>query len=197
MTSRLSGEMRWARIERVERRILGIALTMFRLLHHSLCVTLSAALLLTNGLPMAVQHAHPVGANLSHHSHEAPVVGLDAAAGHRGRIAALSPASLTEVTEHIHLLWLGMEFTLPAPKGHKSDTRVSDTGAGMLARLTDQGASEASPAPSPLLLADLALIGKACCDGFPQMARVGASRDVASLPLCDSARHARSGVQLI
>lgn len=170
---------------------------MFRLLHHGLCVTLSAALLLTNGLPMAVQHAHPVGTNLSHHWHEPPVTGLDAAAAHQEHVAALSPASLTEVTEHIHLLWLGMEFTLPAPKGPKSDTRVSGTGAGMLARLTDQGAAEASPAPSPLLFADLALIGAACCDVFPRMAQVGVSRDVASLPLCDTARHARSGVQLI
>ncbi|HEX5445367.1 MAG TPA: hypothetical protein VFW87_16195 [Pirellulales bacterium] len=176
-------------------------MTMLHYLHHGLCVTLSAALLLTNGLPMAVQHSHPVGANLSHHTHDAGLAWdarrarNDTAAVHQERVA-LSPASLTEVTEHIHLLWLGMEFTLPAPKGHKPDTKVSGSGAGMLARLTDQGASEASPAPSPLVLADAALIGEAVCDCFSPTVHLGPSRTVASLPLCDTARHARSGVQL-
>lgn len=170
---------------------------MFRFLHHGLCVTLSAALLLTNGLPMAVQHAHPVGTNLSHHTHDAQVAWNDAAAMDQERVTSLSPASLTEVTEHIHLLWLGMEFTLPAPKGHKPDTRVSGSGTGMLARLTDQGTAEASPTPLPLFHSDAVLIGEALPYGFAPLAQVGAARDIASLPLCDAARHARSGVQLI
>ncbi len=174
---------------------------MFRVLHHSLCVILSAALLLTNGLPMAVQHAHPVGTNLSHHTHEAGLLWAAPASDDAGLVrseytSALSPASLTEVTEHIHLLWLGMEFTLPAPKGHKPDSSVSASGAGMLARLTDQGASEAGSTPSPVFLADCSLTGELFDGGTLPTADLGLPRDVASLPLCDTARHARSGVQL-
>lgn len=171
---------------------------MFRLLHHGLCVTLSAALLLTNGLPMAVQHAHPVGANLSHHTHElgyAPASNVDLFA--RQDALAVAPASITEITEHIHLLWLGMEFTLPAPKGHQPDTSVTASAGGMLARLADQGACDSGSKPVPTSLADLPVIGGLKNVVTPPRVEVVRRRELASLPLCDAARHARSGVQLI
>ena len=171
---------------------------MFRLLHHGLCSTLSAALLLTNGLPMAVQHAHPVGANLSHHTHDlghAPGAKVDSFARHDA--VAVSPASVTEVTEHIHLLWLGMEFTFPAPKGHQPNTSVTVSAGGMLARLADQGACDVSSKPVPTLLADLPVIGDLCDGVAPPVVEVVRPRELASLPLCETARHARSGVQLI
>lgn len=171
---------------------------MFRLLHHGLCVSLSAALLLTNGLPMAVQHAHPVGANLSHHTHDlnlAPAANDESFA--RQDALAVAPASITEITEHIHLLWLGMEFTLPAPKGHQPNTSVTVSAGGMLARLADQGACDAGSKLVPTLLADLPVIGEAYDGVSPPIVDADRPRDLSSLPLCDAARHARSGVQVI
>lgn len=169
---------------------------MFQLLHHSLCVILSAALLLTNGLPMAVQHAHPVGKNLSHHTHDTGFAPDRSLSPHRERLPVIGSASLTEVTEHIHLLWLGMEFTLPAPKGHEPDKSVSPSGACVLARLNDQCSSELDSTPSPCVLVDGIFLGDVFCGIHVPAAEVR-PRDLASLPLCDTALHARSGVQLI
>lgn len=171
---------------------------MYRLLHHGLCVSLSAALLLTNGLPMAVQHAHPVGANLSHHTHDVGYAPAgDAFSSVRRDALAVAPVSITEITEHIHLLWLGMEFTLPAPKGHQPNTSVTASARGLLARLADQGACDAGSKLVPTLLADLPMIGDVYDGDSLEVADVSRPRDLASLPLCDIARHARSGVQLI
>lgn len=178
---------------------------MFPLLHHGLCVILSAALLLTNGLPMAVQHAHPVGANLSHHTHPAifaPVASaLDSierrSPARRNMVLAVAPSSITEVTEHIHLLWLGMEFTLPAPKGHQPNTSVTVSAGGLLARLADQGAIDAGAPSAVRLLADFPWVSELFPSLSSRAAQADPPRDFASLPLCDTARHARSGVQLI
>lgn len=169
---------------------------MYRLLHHGLCAILSAALLLTNGLPMAVQHAHPVGKNLSHHTHDTGFASHGSMSPHREHLPVIASASLTEVTEHIHLLWLGMEFTLPAPKGHEPDKSVSPSGACVLARLNDQCASELDSTPSPCVLVDDLFLSEAFCVISAPAAEVR-PRELASLPLCDTARHARSGVQLI
>ena len=173
---------------------------MFPLLHHGLCVILSAALLLTNGLPMAVQHAHPVGANLSHHTHPAvfaPVVSALDSAARRNMVLAVAPSSITEVTEHIHLLWLGMEFTLPAPKGHQPNTSVTVSAGGLLARLADQGALDVGAQSAVRLVADFPWVGELSPSLSSRAAPADPPRDFASLPLCDTARHARSGVQLI
>lgn len=76
---------------------------MLRLLNNSACWLLSAVLLLTNGLPLAVQHAHEVGDDLVHHSHRFDRLLVGEA------LPAVSAAESTvaAVTDHVHVLWFG------------------------------------------------------------------------------------------
>lgn len=165
---------------------------MVRLLHDGVCWLLSAVLLLTNGWPVAIQHAHDVGNNPYHHSHH-----IDRSAG-----VAVTPTvseadgAVAGVTEHVHMLWLGWEVTILPPKGSRPGSCPAAAAVGMLAQLVEKDSTGSGIVAAPVAtiivtpVADLVL-----------RADTGRSGDavsrVASLPLCDTARHLRSGVQLI
>ena len=161
---------------------------MARLLHNGVCWLLSAVLLLTNGWPVAVQHAHDVGDNPQYHTHTAT---YRHAADTRCRV---SDGELSSVTEHVHLLFLGWELTIVPPKGCRPSC-PSGTASGILAQLVARSGPErdsvAAPVAAPFTLCLLERSGHS---------RVATQhtdlRPIAALPLCDTARHLRSGVLL-
>ena len=171
---------------------------MIRLLHDVVCWLLSVVLLLTNGWPVAIQHAHDVGDNPYHHSHRpyhhshrtdrsASIAVMPTVSGAAGAIAG--------ATEHVHMLWLGWELTILPPKGCRPNPCPSAGGSGMLAELAAKGAangetmSSAAPVAAPLVLEPIELPHAATRS-------TDSGLTIAALPLCDTARHLRSGVQL-
>jgi hypothetical protein len=161
---------------------------MVRLFHDGVCCLLSAVLLLTNGWPMAVQHAHDVGDNPYFHTHAAiyrPAADMSCAAG---------DGELSSVTEHVHLLFFGWELTIVPPKGCRPSC-PSGTGSGMLAQLVVKSGSDRDNIAVPVsALHTLCILGQS---GHSHIApRLADLRHIAALPLCDTARHLRSGVQL-
>ncbi|HEV3023985.1 MAG TPA: hypothetical protein VGX76_16030 [Pirellulales bacterium] len=181
----------------------------FRALQPGACCLLTVVLAANNGLPLALEHAHPVGRNLQHDfkpDFANPTNGGRMVArpaiergtpGDRGRECM---ASVFAVTAHVHLVWLGFEFTLLPPAVPTDDQDDSPPPASVsLARLVDNclwlEVGRASPpraiAVDPLTRPALAEAGAPIHPAGP------AARNVAALPLCDAARHERSGVQLI
>ncbi|OYV87725.1 MAG: hypothetical protein B7Z73_09700 [Planctomycetia bacterium 21-64-5] len=167
---------------------------MVRFLHESICWLLSAVLLLTNGWPVAIQHAHDLGENPYHHSHRGELV-ADAV----GRMPSMghADAAVSGVTEHVHMLWLGWEVTILPLKGARSDSSPSPVAAGMIAKVVEKCSTETDVVG--VFVANTPLV---CSISLPLQLdaasiRAGALPRVAALPLCDTARHLRSGVQLI
>lgn len=164
---------------------------MLHLLHNAVCWLLSAVLLLTNGLPLAFQHAHEVGGDVAHHSHRFDRL--------LGEIAAPAVCDadgiMAGVTEHVHLLWFGWELTFAPAKGGKPVSTPSLSGGGLLAKVdvragvTRDGVCAWIAIVSPRVLDVAEWSGRA--------RQISPPRNLASLPLCDTARHLRSGVQLI
>jgi hypothetical protein len=162
---------------------------MVRVLHNGVCWLLSAVLLLTNGWPVSIRHAHDVGENPYHHSHRTAASSL-----HASPAIGDADGEVSGVTDHVHMLWFGWEVTVLPPKG--SRPAPTATAVGILAQQGDRSPLEGDAvgvgsANSP------AVVAAEPVDPF------GASRTladsvhrVAALPLCDTARHLRSGVQL-
>lgn len=170
-----------------------------RLLHHGIAWLLSAALLLTNGLPISVEHAHHISGDLAHHRH-----GSDLASPRSSGTNVGAPAAVDDVTDHLHLLWLGWEFAVPAPQDQPPGTHAA-TSVELLARLETLGDSQTRAAASrpghdtaldilTLASASSPAASHAAANFFLRAASL--ARPLAALPLCDIARHARSGVQL-
>lgn len=163
-------------------------MVMARFFHDGVCWLLSAVLLLTNGWPLAVQHAHDVGDNPYYHSH---VAGFRAAT----RTPVVSDGELSSVTEHVHLLFLGWELTIVPPKGSRPTPSPSGTASGMLPQLVAKSGADrdsiAAPLVAPATLCSLEPSPRSQVS--PHRADL---RPIAALPLCDTARHLRSGVQL-
>jgi hypothetical protein len=162
---------------------------MVRVLHDGACWLLSAVLLLTNGLPVAIQHAHDVGDQPYHHSHHT---------GHVPTSTLCDPdAAVASVTEHVHMLWFGWELTIVPPKGSRPVPCPSLTAGGILTQVVAKGGGHAD--------GELTQFAQIVIPGFQQPTgcspvATGLSiecRPLAALPLCDTARHLRSGVQLI
>src|SRR5215469_13580861 len=93
---------------------------MVRVLHNGVCWLLSAVLLLTNGWPVAIRHAHDVGDNPYHHSHR--TVGLIL---HTPPSVGDADGQVSGVTEHVHMLWFGWEVTVLPPKGPRPAPTVA------------------------------------------------------------------------
>lgn len=161
---------------------------MRQFLHNAVCWLLSAVLLLTNGLPLAFQHAHEVGGDLAHHSHR-----FDP---HPGEMAACAVCDadgiMAGVTEHVHLLWFGWELTFTPPAGGKSRPTSFISGGGLLAKVDAVARDGVCPW---IAIASPGVVDVALLSGRAH--QISPSRNLASLPLCDTARHLRSGVQLI
>ncbi|HVA51636.1 MAG TPA: hypothetical protein VNH11_35170 [Pirellulales bacterium] len=167
---------------------------MVRFLRDGICWLLSAVLLLTNGWPVAIQHAHDLGENPYHHSHRGEVV---ADAVDRTPSIGDPSAAVSGVTEHVHMLWLGWEVTILPTKGCRPDSSPSAVAAGMLAEVVEKCSTETdvvgvfaanTPFVSSVTLPPPLDAASIHADALPR---------VAALPLCDTARHLRSGVQLI
>jgi hypothetical protein len=166
---------------------------MARLLHHCVSWLLSAVLLLTNGWPVAIRHAHDVGGNLYHHSHRTDV---RASAIETAEYVGQVGGAVSGVTEHVHMLWLGWELTIVSPKGGGTNPCPSAAAVGILANLVERASAELDAAAMPLISMPVVAF-----DSPPThlnaTVRANSAGHVAALPLCDSARHLRSGVQLI
>lgn len=164
---------------------------MFRFLNNSACWLLSAVLLLTNGLPLAVQHAHEVGDDLVRHSHRFDRLFLAEAPP----AVSAAESTVAAVTDHVHLLWFGWELTFPPAKGDRSVPAPSISGGGLLAKVdTRDGAAHEVVCPI------LSLVSPRWFDAAELSNHTNHSmqpRSLAALPLCETARHLRSGVQLI
>lgn len=163
---------------------------MLQLLHNAACWLLSAVLLLTNGLPLAVQHAHEVGDDLNHHSHQFDRFSRTSAA------SAVCDAESTvgAVTDHVHLLWFGWELTILPPKGGPAVPAPSISGGALLAKLDTSSSSVRDVVSAVVALLSPRLLDAAQLIGRTN--RATQPRHLAALPLCDTARHLRSGVQL-
>jgi hypothetical protein len=164
---------------------------MLQILHNAVCWLLSAVLLLTNGLPLAVQHAHDVGDDAYHHSHQP---------GRYCQTCATpsvcdGDSTVAAVTEHVHLLWLGWELTILPPKGGRPVSAPSLGGSGLLAKLDARSDALCDCLSLTGDLSSLPALQRADSPGIVRHAMQ--PRALAALPLCDTARHLRSGVQLI
>jgi hypothetical protein len=165
---------------------------MVRLLHDFVCWLLSAVLLLTNGWPVAVQHAHDVGDNPYHHSHRH-------ASGHVDlyHVASVGEAgdAVSGVTEHVHMLWFGWEVTILPPKGGRPGSSPVVVGSPLQLAEKNQAENDSVPVPATNSLAVVAVASAGLLSASQRPA--ASVHRIAALPLCDSARHLRSGVQLI
>lgn len=163
------------------------------LVHHGIAWLLSAALLLTNGLPISVEHAHHISGDLAHHQHGSQPA------------PSQTLAAIDDVTDHLHVLWFGWEFAVPASQDQSPGTHAA-TSIELLARLETLGDSQAGAAKDACAglhaSSDVAMHRAAfdpvCRDSGAHCFVRAASQaqPLAALPLCDVARHARSGVQL-
>jgi hypothetical protein len=165
------------------------------------CLLLTATLLAPGTLPLGLAHAHP-GANRPHHHHDDEVglgaPGDDVPYDDCHRPEPPGPVIESTSTPHVHLSWFGLELTIPGASGtgHAGD---GDQGGTIIAPargqdMADARAGETLPSLIPLLI-DLSL---PTWVGRPPSAPPSrpAPTPNASPPLCDSARHERSGVQL-
>jgi hypothetical protein len=104
---------------------------------------------------------------------------------------------------HCHLTWFGWELTLPAPD-HDHSSQDGDAGfrpviGAVLVRLVDE--QPTAPQAKPIAWACIPVTS---ANNLYTIVEAGAARSIqraASMaiaaPLCDAARHERSGVQLI
>jgi len=166
-------------------------------------LTFAALLLILQLSPPALIHAHAV-ASASEHSHEAISAHAHrhGAHGHsHGPKREGGSNEVAHVTPHLHLYLLGFEFELPisgdaprSPNDNASNHFEATTGVSI--RLLDD-ASTLSAAPWNLLVFLSAFPPTTICGTLCQTAQAQFTAHDAPPWLCDSARHERSGVQLI
>jgi hypothetical protein len=171
------------------------------------CWLLSGLLTANNGLPLVLEHAHVVGQNLQHDFNRGIVV-PPASRVPTGGTQSTQPrarecsAAVLAVTPHIHLVWFGFEFTLLPPDGAGPEQDDSSSACGSFARIVDNRPLDNCQFNNGRqldggLLAVVPPTPPSFTGGMGPQPAHGAARDAASLPLCDTARHERSGVQLI
>jgi hypothetical protein len=150
---------------------------------------IGVALLVSAGFSAGMRHAHPGGGGWNHRHERAPELLVASGA------APASSAGWFSTPLHMHIFLLGFQFTLPADENsddesaHSSDhpvvmRLVADDLDGSAARLP-VGICHAVATPAPQ--ADMNPTG--AVDMFCRLTPLSA------LPLCESARHERSGVQ--
>jgi hypothetical protein len=167
---------------------------------------LAATVLAWSLSPPQVQHSHQVGADLSHR-HDCADANHDAtnAAPHSlyasdfgpSHSAATVPNGICGEASHLHFQWLGFRLTFPdddspTKKGRDHSTSrllFVQAGRGSILQVHTGNRLDTSAALvcPDATTADIAAVGPAVCCSSPP---------VTSQPLCDRARHERSGVQL-
>ena len=165
---------------------------------------LMVVLLATGGVSLGMRHAHP-GGGRPHHHHGAGEIECLAedhggAPHHHDAYDAHDHKAVAAAPLHRHVFLLGFEITFPdsGQTGEDSQDTTSTTGKNMFMRLVSGDVVQPPTAASgvastaelaPLELATIRLVHR-------PTARDG--RMASALPrLCDSARHERSGVQLM
>jgi len=149
---------------------------------------LAAALIVTAGLSAAQRHAHSGGDRSHRHHGDAADIAASELAGER-------PTGWFAAPLHMHVFLLGFQFMLPA--GQESNNEPAADGDHMVVvKLAGDNVSAASaraPADEAHLAADIsASMVIATCAPAPALVQ---SVMNCTAPLCDSARHERSGVQ--
>jgi hypothetical protein len=156
--------------------------------------TLATSLLLANGASPALRHTHAGGGVPHTHEAESP-----ADHGHAHPHSHPHVFPLTDGCSHVHFSLFGIEFmSLPRPADDEDD---SDARQPQLALSPLSAGCVPGDLPGPRLSAvafaiaddEFALtlpVSRHFADGFASLPRIAA-------PLCDTARHERSGVQLI
>jgi hypothetical protein len=131
-------------------------------------------------------HAHGHSHSHGHHDHEQP---SDVSHDHGER--AKSEPTLTEsAVEHVHLVWLGFEMTLPVSPGDSSDR--SDTGDEWVPLLSEMVQARVEAAADGPNLAGGDVQEMAFAVVTPPRVVPFAQPDISQL--CDTARRDRSGV---
>lgn len=161
---------------------------------------LISALVLTWGtVPPGVQHAHTGGNDSSHQhgdrhdepSHASHCHGSNGSHDERAIVSGVS--LLSDFVVHLHLQWLGIEFSMPVserPDDGRDDPDIVPTAIVGSANRT----LPAVPSFGRLLSV---VIGMPSHDVVQDLALLSRGPDfTGSIPLCDSARFERSGVLL-
>jgi len=149
----------------------------------------------SDGDPHVSSHCH----NHDNHCHEGSGHGHRHPHQHPGEMEMpAADATIEPVTAHVHVWLLGFQFTLPVPRGSETE----DEGSQPILISLASGEFVQAPCLSPKN--DCA--GNLCLtpsllrnEGFlpPELSCRSAESRPSSPPLCDTARHERSGVQLI
>ena len=147
---------------------------------------LAAALLLTAGFSAGMRHAHPGGDRW--HDHHNP--------GYlsRNEHGAIDSIGWSAAPMHMHVFVLGFQFTMPAENDSDHEPRA-DSDHGVLVRLIGTDLND-SAARTPLATCEpVALPTMIDVDRQPLRLAPFDPASFNSQPLCDAARHERSGVQ--
>lgn len=168
---------------------------------------MSAVLLFTGGMPVVIRHAHAVDRDRDLERHHPEDYLALAPAARRQAETHGGPehvaGCLLPVAAHVHLFVFGLEFTFEAATPHGSrddDSTGSAPESSMLARLieADRLQAQSPDDGGSLPIAERAAVSARVAPGLAQpSARRFIFRPLVSRPLCDSARHERSGVQRI
>lgn len=171
---------------------------------------LTALVLMASVAPPAVRHVHPVAegshwhhdhGDHSHAPHQADHRHGAASTERHGHHAVLRHPMAAAVAVqsghwHLHLVFLGIEITLPDRFPQKQDRGPQPSVEWVLQRASENlpPPQTSRPAPSELLVA--APLPPSLGDASPFQAVSPLSPQVATAPLCDRARLERSGVLL-
>lgn len=181
-----------------------------RLAHRLLSCMLSALVLTTGAVRPATQHAHEGGDDPSHHHHSTTAYrghSHDKGATHSDHsglptdplMASQTNAgcSLFSSTSHLHFKWLGIELTIPGHNGPTGEEKQRSSVEIVFTRVVRC----MTPAPQPndgdgkVLFAGPS-VALATSTSLVPTATGHCGLPVATSPLCDRARHERSGVLL-
>jgi hypothetical protein len=148
------------------------------------------ALLISAGFSAGMRHAHPGGGGWNHHHEHAPEVLAATEAAPTGRLGWFSTPL------HMHIFILGFQFTLPADENSSDESTEKNGADPVVMRLAADDLADSStkvpvtiwnavPIAAPLVATNPAPAVDMFCRLTP----------LSALPLCESARHERSGVQ--
>jgi hypothetical protein len=171
-------------------------------------LVLSAALLASAGATPGIQHSHE-GGNRPHH-HTAKVEHSHSHSYHHhehshhehSHVAAApireAAFEISNCFRHLHVFWLGMELTFPSPASPNDQNSASDGRTQFVATslLGNSAVSQQTHRAPDALLTPIATHGPDSIVTVPISGRFS-NTPAAVTPLCDTARHERSGVQLI
>ncbi|MBX9789054.1 MAG: hypothetical protein K2Y37_09085 [Pirellulales bacterium] len=151
---------------------------------------LSALLAATTTMPPGLCHAHARGDVPHRHDR----VSADHRHSHRHTHA--HPRDVAPPRAHVHLSWLGFEFTLPASHEPHDGSSAGDRQAPCFVRPSDETAADIRSLAGSTLIAMVAPVTFFLPAVVERPITARAPLPAYGTLLCDTARHERSGVQL-